>query len=153
MNFDLKSFKDGLGVALDTFDWPQVDRHVNELIEGGLEHSDADPKNILQQLRRKRRFKTMQRLAVAWRSVGRTDSVITRQLAQALLEQGDQGLLDAIAELDGLRRQIAASSKPDDEEDAEARGLMGRCYKQLYVNGLADSATLSGLVLIWIHRN
>lgn len=79
-------------------------------------------------LRRKRMFPLMRAYAAAALRSGTQGFQVRRQFAQALIELGDFDFAREV--LDGI---IAAA--PDGHaEQYEARGLLGRLFKQLYVN-------------------
>ncbi len=79
-------------------------------------------------LRRQRQFPLMQRYASAVRETGMDDPNVMRQSAQALIELGQFD--DAI----GVLNRILAQTDRRHPESYEARGLLGRAYKQMYVN-------------------
>ena len=146
MLLDPEIFKKDLSQALDTFDAREADRLVGQLIEqihgGASEAGYEEAGAALDLLRRKRRFDLMDSLASAWRAVGVADPKVQRQHAQALIDQKGR-LLPALGTLTVLRAEISdqLSREPGDDErgaleceDAEARGLIGRTYKQLYVD-------------------
>ena len=147
MSLDLRIFKRDLAQALDTFDAREASRLVGQLIdqieagEGASVSGDAG--EILDLLRRKRRFDLMESLAKALRAAGVADAKVQRQHAQALIDQKVR-LLPALGTLSVLRTEIAyqrAEALRDlDREDGEALGLIGRTYKQLYVNGEGPKA-------------
>ena len=147
MLLDPEIFKKDLSQALDTFDAREADRLVGQLIEqihgGASEAGYEEAGAVLDLLRRKRRFDLMESLASAWRAVGVADPKVQRQHAQALIDQKGR-LLPALGTLTVLRAEISdqLSREPADDErgaleseDAEARGLIGRTYKQFYVDG------------------
>ena len=127
-----------LAVAVDGFDRDRTARCCNELIaalQAGAEPSTGGAKKILQALRRKSYFDLMERVAEAFRFAEIDDNQIRRQHAQSLIDQGK-----IPAAVDVLEALIARTAN-DPAEDAEARGLLGRVYKQLYVNAVnADPA-------------
>lgn len=132
---NVKPLRDGLAEALDAFDWSLAEQIVQLLIR----KIHAEPKPLpegdagffLKVLRRKRQFRLMALLADALLHSGQRAPLIRRQYAQALI---DQGLLTA-PEL--LLNSIIQDAQGTFEE-TEARGLVGRIYKQLYVN-IGDS--------------
>ena len=99
----------------------------------------AAVQKMLGGLRRKRQFELMERLADVCLMAGLRTATIRRQYAQALIEQGRFAAA-----------QFVLQSSLDDpatspEERAEATGLIGRLYKQLYVSpgpGLAGHPDL-----------
>jgi hypothetical protein len=79
-------------------------------------------------LRRKGRFRSMTLLAEALLQSGLRTPQVRRQYAQGLIDQGlflaaEQVLQSIINDPQGVAR-----------EEMEARGLLGRIYKQLYIN-------------------
>jgi len=87
-----------------------------------------DAKQILSALRRKRYFDLMSRVADAFLRSGRCDPQLRRQYAQALLDQGS--VHPALAMLEDMLDEQDLSPS----ERAEARGLVGRAYKQIYID-------------------
>jgi endonuclease G len=79
-------------------------------------------------LRKKRQFELMRRYADLVVSSGDDDPQVRRQLAQALIEQGQFDR--ALDEL----HSIVTKTDRSREEWFEAHGLIGRVYKQQYVN-------------------
>ncbi|MFN0122270.1 MAG: serine protease [Blastocatellia bacterium] len=90
--------------------------------------TDAAALAVVKKLQGKRLFPQVARLGEAMLLTGCVEPQIRRRYAQALIEQGF--LTPALRELESL----AADVGPDHGEYAEARGLMGRIYKQRYVN-------------------
>ncbi len=129
---DIEQLEHQLAAALREFDWTAADQ-LCATIAGRLRDEPGFPeraaRGLLQQLRRKRRFASMGLLAEAMLQSGLRTPQVRRQYAQALI---DQGVLSA-AEL--VLQSLIQDSQANAAEIAEARGLMGRIYKQLYVNG------------------
>jgi V8-like Glu-specific endopeptidase len=119
-----------LQTAVETFDRPAVDRICTELVVQ-LRNSESPPseeeaRRVLRLLRRKRYFGHLQRVADAFVHNGLDRPFVRLGYAQALL---DQEMLTA-----GLSILGSLIETTDDAEDlAEARGLVGRANKQLYV--------------------
>jgi V8-like Glu-specific endopeptidase len=119
-----------LQTAVESFDRPGVDRICAELV-AHLRNSQSPPSEyeaglVLALLKRKRHFQHLQRIADAYIHNGLDRPFVRRSYAQALL---DQDMLAAgLSILGGLIETTA-----DAEELAEARGLVGRANKQLYV--------------------
>jgi hypothetical protein len=96
--------------------------------------SPTQVKTTLSLLRRKRRFKELEHVAGQFCLAGHNDLLIRRQWTQAILDQNK--LEQGIRELEGLAQKHDTTEK----ESHEIRGLLGRAYKQLYVNeGGADN--------------
>ncbi len=117
--------------AIDALDRVRVGELARELIE--YVHAQEHPyplksaTRILGALRGQRHFVLLQLIADAFIQSGRDDPVIRRQYAQALLDQGN--LSAAVDVLD----RIVADTDQDTHENSEARGLLGRAYKQMYI--------------------
>ena len=118
--------------ALNEFNWLVVDQLCEELITRIRKEAGPMPepsaKEIMGCLRRKRRFNSMISLGDDLFQSGLRSPQIRRQYSQALI---DQGILSA-AEM--ILQSSIQDPRGDDKEKREARGLMGRIYKQLYVN-------------------
>src|SRR5215468_1274656 len=117
--------------AVNTFDRPHAAELCAELIER-LQNDDAPypergAADVLAQLRRKRHFALLQQVADAFIQAGADRPVIRRQYSQALLDQGN--LTASIAVL----QRLVADTADLPGENAEARGLLGRAYKQMYI--------------------
>lgn len=136
---DIEQLEHQLAAALRDFDWTAADQ-LCASIAGRLPGEPGFPeraaRSLLQHLRRKRRFATMGILAEALLQSGLRTPQVRRQYAQALI---DQGMLTA-AEL--VLQSLIQDSQVNAAEIAEARGLLGRIYKQLYVNGRPNAAHL-----------
>ncbi len=87
-----------------------------------------EAKKVLSQLRSNRWFDLMESVAQALVAGGVDHPQILRQYAQALIDGGRP-----LAAVSVLRTRLA--DLPDGhEESSEICGLLGRCYKQMYVN-------------------
>lgn len=130
---DAASFVKRLSEKLDSYDWAGAEEICEELIDRLNRASELFPldpaKQILTMLRKKRQFLLMGLVADALLRSGQSAPQIRRQYAQALIDQGN--LSSAEMHLNLL---IADNTVPRGEQ-AEAKGLLGRIYKQLYVNG------------------
>src|SRR5690242_1206399 len=119
-----------LQTAVESFDRPDVDRICTELV-AHLRNNESPPskdeaRRVLELLRRKRHFQHLQRVADAFVHNGLDRPFVRRNYAQALLDQ--EMLTAGLSILHGL-----IETADDAEELAEARGLVGRANKQLYV--------------------
>lgn len=125
---DAAKFQADLKAALDTYDWTGAARLCGDLTNRLYATPEPLPlrpaRAILKALRAKRQFRLMTGVAEALLRCGQNAAEIRRQQAQALI---DRGLLLPAEE---LLRPLTA----DPAEGAEAIGLTGRIYKQLYVN-------------------
>lgn len=140
MTFDPAAFTRELFEALDArqnaYDEKVAARLCDRLISHLRQRPDIYPVEhavrILRKLRSKRFFATMERVAVALVQSGQRHPEVRRQHAQSLL---DQGAIDqALEVLHGL----VAEQPVDSIEGAEARGLIGRAFKQRYVDEPAN---------------
>lgn len=129
---DDAQFETEMKRLLDTFNWPKADELCQEIIvrinKDGELFPELTARRLLQSLRKKRRFGWMTQLAEALLQSGLRTPQVRRQYAQALI---DQGIL-AAAEM--ILQSIIHDSQAIEGEKLEARGLIGRIYKQLYVN-------------------
>ena len=91
-------------------------------------YAPAHARNDLKTLRRKRQFQLMGHYADMVLASGTDDLQVRRQLAQSLIERGQFD--EALPVLQG----VVTSAAADDGERVEALGLMGRLFKQRYVN-------------------
>lgn len=117
---------DNLECALDEQRFVDVGPIIDGLTP--TEFNDDEAKDLLGLLRRKRQFAELERAASLFALAGSKAPVVRRQWAQALLDQNrvSQGLCALQATLGTLAN--------DDEERPEVEGLIGRAYKQLFVN-------------------
>lgn len=83
-------------------------------------------------LRRKRQFALMRRYAAAVASSGTDDMRVQRQHGQALIELGELAAARSVLEA------VVTRGKANPAEEFEALGLIGRSYKQEYVEGPDD---------------
>lgn len=121
-----------LSDALGAFNWSGAEEVCIALIERINNEPDPLPeaaaKRLLQRLRRKRRFRLMMLVAESLIRSGQHAAQIRRQYAQALIDQG------ALYAAESVLRSIIQEPQTAISEQREARGLIGRIYKQLYVN-------------------
>ncbi len=135
MDWNESEFEAGLNDALKRFDLTEIGSRCDSLVQR-LNTTTFCPdegfaKSVLGSLQRKRCFEQLRRVADAFIQNGLTSSRIRRQYAQALLDQGELSaavhyLNALVADTQGIEGQ--------EFELAEARGLLGRAYKQVYVN-------------------
>src|SRR5580704_11716200 len=134
---DLNQIEHQLTVALQQFDWEGADSICKTIVDRLPNETEMFPepeaRRFLQKLRRKRRFAAMGLLADAFYQSGLRTAQLRRQYGQALI---DQGMLSG-AEL--VLQSLLADPQTIQSEQAEARGLLGRIYKQLYVNAGASA--------------
>jgi len=143
MSWDPVEFRGKLAERLDRFDWQGAAALCDELIAHLGQRSKADPypaseaNRTLQMLRRKRRFVLMQNVAEALIEKVEDSLQIRRQYAQSLIDGNSTD--DALDVLESL----IAETEGDPRENAEARGLRGRTYKQRYINANNPASRLS----------
>jgi hypothetical protein len=128
---DLDDLEHELTLALHRFEWDASDEICRGVIER-LPREEAlfpetNAKTFLRVLRRKCRFAAMGLLGEAFLESGLRTPQIRRQYGQALI---DQGMLSGAEPY--LRELIEDPDSGPERE--EAHGLMGRIYKQRYVN-------------------
>ena len=125
-------FRSRLVAALNAFNWPKVEDLCKEIIDKIKSQTDVInekfAKDLLFLLRRKRQFVLMAQLADVILRSGLNTLQVRRQYAQALI---DQGMLTP-AEM--VLQSIINDAQENKTEEWEARGLIGRIYKQIYVN-------------------
>lgn len=118
--------------ALNSFDWTGAETACASLIQrldrAIIPFPEEPAKQILARLRKKRRFRLMERVADALIRSGQAAPQIRRQYTQAMIDQG------ILASPEFLLSAIVSDNAVPLWERAEARGLLGRIYKQLYVN-------------------
>lgn len=121
-----------LSRCLDTFDWTGAEAVCAALIErlnGATTPFPLDPaRQILARLRRKCRFRLMERVSDALIRSGLSGAQIRRQYAQAMIDQGNLSAPEIVL------NSILSDPQASAPEKAEAQGLLGRIYKQLYVD-------------------
>ncbi len=135
---DTNTIASSIKQRLDVFDKQGVAVLCEELTRFLYEHNDtfpsSDAEKILQHLRNKRMFSQMQKVADAFIQTQRATFTIQRQYAQSLIDQANYTA--AIAVLNNLVNDTAVNGGRDPKaatENMEAKGLIGRTYKQLYV--------------------
>lgn len=132
---DAAKLESRLKQALDAFDWQGATVIINETIDRIKKSQEKIPemtaRRLMGSLRRKRRFTLMRQLAEAIINSGVHVSQVQRQFAQALI---DDGKLD---EAESVLNAIVEDPASVTGEIIEARGLLGRVYKQRYVNAPA----------------
>jgi len=129
---DLPAIQNDLTAALSSYDW-ETAKQVCDRVIRTIQHEPTpcptkEAKEILAALRKKRRFELMVPVAEALVMFGQSAPRVRRQYAQALI---DQGLLVAP---ESILQALASEPLEDDSQFAEAHGLLGRIYKQRYVN-------------------
>src|SRR5687768_404029 len=134
---DVEETVAALSTALNAYDWTRAQEICSDLIARlrikGEPYPEQSAKKILDLLRRKRRFATMERVADAFLQNGQTAPQIVRQYAQAMIDQGNFTASHLVL------KSIADDFWSTPAEKAEANGLIGRIHKQLYVNANSPS--------------
>lgn len=145
MSLDANTTASRIKERLDRMDKKSASALCEELILSLYGSNDAFPsaegEKILQYLRNKRMFTQMQGVADVLIQTGRASFTIQRQYAQSLIDQGNYTAALAV-----LNQLIAETGEADNKdakaakENMESRGLLGRIYKQLFVNAGNDNA-------------
>jgi len=123
--------------ALKTYDIKSVERICNDFV-GVLYKTDdifeiADLEKIIQDLRDNRLFSLLQHVGNALIQTERSSSKIISQYAQALIDQDN--LIAAISILKDLELETRDEAvKGNKKINLECKGLLGRAYKQVYVD-------------------
>jgi S1-C subfamily serine protease len=135
MGWNKKQFSRKLSETIKSLDKNLVEKLIDKLIlhirSSEKPYPEKDAVVVLGKLREQRYFKLMEMLCDAFIQSGQQSAHIRRQYAQALLE--DHNLTAAIYVLNDIIRD---ARKVAPEEVIEAQGLLGRAYKQLYVNAV-----------------
>lgn len=116
--------------AIERFDWPRVteiSQGFIRLLRSATSVPVRDVKAHLHVLREGLRFDDLRDVADAALGQGLDDAAIRRQYAQSLADAGNPA-----AALD-IFRGIAADPTVPDTERIEARGGVGRCFKELFL--------------------
>ncbi|MGB8190329.1 MAG: TRAFs-binding domain-containing protein, partial [Chitinophagaceae bacterium] len=120
----------------------QCDECVKDLYRMPEEKTIPELEKIMKALRQKRMFKAMVIIGDACMRTEKNSFTIQRLFAQGLIERGL--FTAALAVLHDLKKDTQASDKEKaEDENAEAYGLIGRVYKQLFVNAASPKQTLS----------
>jgi hypothetical protein len=129
---DASSFVQRLFEKLDSFDWAGAETICNELItrlnDASVEFPEEHAKQILKMLRKKCQFRLMELVADALIRSGQASPQIRRQYAQSMIDQG------SFTSPEFLLNGLASDNSVSPGERAEANGLLGRIYKQLFVD-------------------
>lgn len=105
---------------------------------------DGPAATIVKKLRGERWFEEIQQVVEAAESVGLPSPLVRRHYAQSLIEAKD--FEAAIAVLDELRAAV-----PPTDQHSEALGLLGRTYKQMYVDRQGEER--SGTLATYLRRS
>lgn len=130
---DAASFVSRIRACVDAFDGEGAAEICGALRDRLYATDDVfppgDAARILGTLRRKRYFDLLEKTADAFIRSGQDAFQVRRQYAQAMLDQGHVSA--AVPFLEAL---AADARDTDPGEHLEARGLLGRAFKQLYVD-------------------
>jgi hypothetical protein len=121
-----KVYLDELKLALQEYRLNDV-KVLNDQIDPNA-FDTTQIKKALNLIRRKRMFSELERVSTIFHMAGKLEPVIKRQWSQALLDQNR--ISQALATLKSMSEKFSS----DPVEGPEIRGLIGRAYKQLYVN-------------------
>lgn len=110
-------------------------------------YSLTESKKILSVLRRKRYFDLITQVADVLIQMGQDEANIRRQYAQALIDQG--GISAGLDVLHNLKRHC--DGEKDAAELIEVRGLIGRAYKQIYINAYTEGQDPSTIAR-WLEK-
>lgn len=134
MDWNENDFMARLNAALKEYDYEQVvslcDSLVEQLNTTNNSVSEPSANEILRGLKGKRYFDQLRRVADVFIQNGMVTATICKEYAQALIDQGE--LSAAIAYLNDLVAKTEGTVGQESEA-SEARGLLGRAYKQIYV--------------------
>ncbi|UEM19105.1 TRAFs-binding domain-containing protein [Skermanella mucosa] len=151
---DLPEMVDDVLDAARNLDTARLDEATEILVAHLRRQSDPPDtplvKRVLGELRRWRHFGALQRFADAMIRMGCDSHLIYRQYAQALINRGE-----LIPALDLLKR-LEERARDDRDEYPETCGLLGRTYKQIFVEargsrlGMGESAL--GQSVAWYNK-
>ena len=121
-----EDFLGELDSALTEYRFDDIEQFVDQI--DPTEFSDDQAKKTLNLIRRKRLFPELEKTAGLFVGSGKQAPVLRRQWAQALLDQNriSQGL--------AFLKALLPLVEKDPKEGPEVRGLLGRAYKQRFVN-------------------
>lgn len=143
--YDLVTFRKDLLARARSFDKAGVALLCQQLIDWLYQNSDQYPdqelKMVLRILRSKRYFDLMGKVAEVMIQTGRATLEVRRFYAQSLIDQGQLSV--AMIVLQDLMAQTSGNPMME----AEIRGLIGRGYKQLYLNAGDQTNTHNQAIL------
>ncbi len=138
MAWDPAKFKKDLAAKIDAFDKAGTaalcQQFITHISQSAVPYPADEAGRILKLLRKKRMFRLMRTVASELIMSGQDAVEVRRLYVQGLIDQGHMAA--ALSVLDGL----IMDTQNNPVENAEARGLKGRLYKQLYVKA-KDAAT------------
>jgi subtilisin family serine protease len=146
------AFSGFLAAAIAGHDYSRADSLIvafeNHIAGRTTPYPASSAKTDLKALRRKRQFLLMRRYAAAAQQSGTRDFQVRRQYAQALIE-----LKDFDRAIKVLTPLVEEANAAKDDERYEARGLMGRLFKQKYVDAADRSDARSLTEAIDVYRS
>ena len=119
-------FLRALHKALGAYEFRDAEALIDEM--NPTDFNDTQAKLALSEIRRKRLFPLLEKAAGLFLHCRPSLPIMRRQLAQALLDQNR--ITQAIAILEPMLGAV----KDDPREGPEVRGLIGRAYKQRFIN-------------------
>ncbi|HET9598306.1 MAG TPA: serine protease [Anaeromyxobacteraceae bacterium] len=134
MSDPIAAIVEALDAALADYDRAAASSVVNELIASLRRGTAVPPRtaaDVLGKLRCKLLFDLVEPLAETLRFAGISTPRVRRQYAQAVIDRGNPEKA-----IDTLEALVEATRVGDPGEHAEAVGLLGRVYKQLYVDAV-----------------
>jgi hypothetical protein len=136
---DISEIQNELDAALNNYQWNSAagvcDHLIHRIYEEPSPYPEFAARNVLDGLRKKRRFTLAARVAEALIRSGQNAPRVRRQYAQALIDQ------DILLAAEPVLQTLANEPLEGDSQVAEARGLLARIYKQLYVNADTPSSS------------
>jgi len=139
MKFEIDEFVRDLDYHLNIFDLNKAKLQCDLFVDFLMQSNESFPlekaERVLKMLRKKRMFELMQKVADILLQTGRISFAIQNQYAQSLVDTGNYTA--AIYVLNDLVEKTALAPPSDTNallENCNAKGLIGRVYKQLYVN-------------------
>ena len=130
--WDAEKFESSLREALAKYDYDAAQELCHDLMSHLKSRVDQYDERraltILKDLQKKRQFDLLSQVGDAFLRSGLNNPEISRRYAQSLIEEGHVSA--ALCVLDLLAREKTVDSR----EGAEARGLIGRAFKQIYID-------------------
>jgi hypothetical protein len=146
MNLTAEQFTEALREKVESFDKEGAaelcQNLITHLYRTTASYPSKEAEKVLQILRNKRMFLLMESVGDALIQTGQDTFKIRRQYAQSLIDQRSFTAAISVLKILISDTQNAPAHDPKAaSENIEARGLIGRAYKQLYVNANTPSNT------------
>ncbi len=142
----MPEFLKRLTVAVDGYERDTVAGKVTRLIADTRESDEpcpaGDAARVMRLLRKKRWFDLMESAGDAFIQSGVLEPEVRRNYAQALLDQGKLSAGEAMLLV------LAQDTATNPTEHAEAVGLLGRTYKQMYVDAARPDVARNRRLLV-----